>query len=418
MPVNWHSLYAERVERMRGSDIREILKVTAQPDIISLAGGLPAPELFPVDEYRRAFEWVLETQGAQALQYGPTEGYLPLREMLAERLSTRFNIRCGAADILITNGSQQALDLIAKLFLNPGDRVALENPSYLGAIQAFSQYQPEYTVIPMDEDGMRVDALERILADDCSGRAPRTIKFIYALPNFQNPTGRTLSLERRKRLVELSNRFGVPIVEDDPYGELRYEGEHLPSLKSFDTQGGVIYLGTFSKILAPGFRLGWVVAHPEALEHLVHAKQPADLHTSTASQMATYQVAKDGFVDRHVERIRAFYKERRDVMLRAIEEHFPEEATYTRPQGGLFVWAELPRQVNTRELLLAAVKEQVAFVPGQGFHPDGSGEHTLRLNFSNVPPDALREGVRRLGRAIQDHLARQGAGSTEPTVAV
>jgi 2-aminoadipate transaminase len=403
MPINWQQLYADRAERMRVSDIREILKVTAQRDVISLAGGLPAPELFPVDEYRRAFEWVLETDGARALQYGPSEGYGPLREFLADRLG-RFGIRCAASDLLITSGSQQALDLLGKIFLDPGDQVVLENPSYLGGIQAFNQYQPGYSVVPMDDDGMRLDVLEQILADDCSARSQRRVKFIYALPNFQNPTGRTMSLERRRKLVDLSNRFGVPIVEDDPYGELRYEGEHLPSLKSFDTEGNIIYLGTFSKILAPGFRLGWVVACHEVLEQLLHAKQPADLHTATAPQMATYYVAKDGFVDRHVEHIKRFYKDRRDVMLRAMQEHFPEDARYTRPQGGLFVWAELPACIDTRELLLDAVREKVAFVPGQGFHPDGSGTNTMRLNFSNVPPETLQEGVQRLGRAIQRRL--------------
>lgn len=409
MPVNWQQLYADRTENMSGSDIRELLRYIGQPGMISLAGGLPAPELFPVDEFRRAFEWVLETDGATALQYGPTEGYRPLKEFLAERLGRVIGIRCTADDILITNGSQQALDLIAKIFLNPGDHVALENPSYLGAIQAFNQYQPRYTVVPMDDDGMQVDVLEQVLADDCSGRAPRKIKFIYALPNFQNPTGRTMSLERRKRLVELSNRFGVPIVEDDPYGELRYEGEHLPSLKSLDAEGNVIYLGTFSKILAPGFRLGWVVAAPDALEQIIRAKQPADLHTASASQMATYQVAKDGFVDTHVERMKGFYKERRDVMLRSMQEHFPSEARYTRPEGGLFVWAELPAHLDTREVLAEAIHEKVAFVPGQGFHPDRSGQNTMRLNFSNVPPDTIREGIRRLGAAIERLVERQEA---------
>src|SRR5216683_2691037 len=401
MPVAWQRLYADRAEGMRASDIREILKVTAQPEVISLAGGLPAPEMFPVDEFRRAFEWILETEGAQALQYGPSEGYRPLRTLLAERLS-RFGMRCGPDHILITNGSQQALDLIAKMLLDPGDAVLVEKPTYLGALQAFNQYQATYALVPMDEDGMLVDEVERVL----SRRDGHRIKFIYALPNFQNPTGRSMSLPRRHRLLELANTFGVPIVEDDPYGELRYEGEPLPTLKSLDTNGSVIYLGTFSKILAPGLRLGWTVASPEAMEVLLHGKQPSDLHTGMAQQMATYTVAKGGFVDQHVERIKAFYRERRDVMLRSIQEHFPADAHYTRPAGGLFVWAELPRDIDTRALLLDAVKQKVAFVPGQGFHADGSGTNTMRLNFSNVPPDQLQEGIRRLGHAIQRRLDR------------
>ena len=392
---------------MRASDIREILKVTALPEVISLAGGLPAPELFPIDEYRRAFEWVLESDGALALQYGPSEGYRPLRDFLAERLS-RAGILCSCDDLLITNGSQQALDLIAKMTLDPGDAVLLEKPTYLGALQAFNQYQPRYAVAGMDEDGMRVDEVEQLLSSN------RRIKFIYAIPNFQNPTGRTLSLERRRRLVELASHYGVPIVEDDPYGELRYEGEPVPTLKSLDTTGCVIYLGTFSKILSPGLRLGWVVAAPEAMEVLLHGKQPSDLHTGMAQQMATYEVIKNGYLEGHVEEIKAFYKERRDVMLRALEEHFPGDAHFTRPAGGLFVWAELPRHVDTRELLIEAVQERVAFVPGQGFHPDNSGTNTMRLNFSNVPPEQLREGVRRLGNAVQRRLS----GASEPRVAI
>jgi 2-aminoadipate transaminase len=386
---------------MRASDIREILKVTAQPEVISLAGGLPAPELFPIDEYRRAFEWVLESDGALALQYGPSEGYRPLRDFLAERL-TRFGTRCSSDELLITNGSQQALDLMAKITLDPGDAVLVEKPTYLGALQAFNQYQARYAVVGMDEDGMCVDEVEQLLSTNAT--QSRRIKLIYAIPNFQNPTGRTMTLERRQRLVELADHFGVPIVEDDPYGELRYEGEPVPSLKSLDRGGCVIYLGTFSKILAPGLRLGWVVAAPEIMEVLLHGKQPSDLHTGMAQQMATFEVIKDGYLVRHVEEIKDFYRERRDVMLHALEEHFPVDAHFTRPGGGLFVWAELPRHVNTRELLLDAVQERVAFVPGQGFHPDNSGTNTMRLNFSNVPPDQLREGVRRLGKAIQRRL--------------
>ncbi len=407
MPVSWPHLYADRTAGMRASDIREILKVTVQPDIISLAGGLPAPELFPIDEYRRAFEWVLEADGAQALQYGPSEGYRPLRALLAERLS-RFGMNCTHDDLLVTNGSQQALDLMGKIFLNPGDAVLVETPTYLGALQAFNQYQATYAIVPMDDDGMRVDEVERVLSRRSAGPP---IKFIYALPNFQNPTGRSMSLARRQRLVQLASHFGVPIVEDDPYGELRYEGHALPTLKSLDSDGSVIYLGTFSKILAPGFRLGWILASPEVMEILLHGKQPSDLHTGMAQQMATYQVARDGFVDQHVERIKAFYRERRDVMLRSIQAHFPADARYTRPAGGLFVWAELPHDIDTRVLLLDAVKDKVAFVPGQGFHADGSGTNTMRLNFSNVPPDQLQEGIRRLGRAIQRRLDRTTSAS-------
>ena len=402
MPVNWESLFADRTERMHASDIREILKVTAMPDVISLAGGLPAPEVFPVEEFGRAFEKVLAEQGRVALQYSASEGYRPLRELLAERLG-RFGTRCTADNILITNGSQQALDLIGKVFLNPGDKVLVEKPSYLGAIQAFDSYQAEYAIVPMDEDGMITRDLDEILA-----REP--IKLIYALPNFQNPSGRTMSLERRTQLMEAARRHNVPIVEDDPYGELRYEGHDLPSLKSLDFDDLVIGLGTFSKILAPGLRLAWMVL-PDALYDMVLlAKQPADLHTSTIAQMATYEVCKDGFVDRHVEKIKSIYHERRDVMLDALEAYFPPSARWTKAEGGLFVWAELPEDIDTRELLIEAVAQKVAFVPGQSFYADRSGQNTMRLNFSNVTPDRLKLGIERLGGAIERRLAATPAG--------
>jgi 2-aminoadipate transaminase len=400
MSVSWSKMFADRTSRMKASDIRELLKLTARPEVISLAGGLPAPELFPIDEYRRAFEWVLETNGSAALQYGPSEGFRPLRELLAERM-TRLGIPASADEVLITNGSQQGLDLVGKIFLNPGDAVCMENPSYMGAIQAFDSYQAEYVIVPMDDDGMHSEELDAILR-----RHP--VKFIYALPNFQNPSGRTMSTARREILVETARRHGVPIVEDDPYGELRFEGEQRPSLRSMWPEG-VVYLGTFSKILAPGFRLGWLVAPPELYDEIVFGKQPSDLHTSTGTQMATYEVCRSEggqFLDQHIEKIRDVYRERRDVMIRALEEHFPEGCRWTRAQGGLFVWAEVPPSIDTRELLAEALEENVAFVPGQSFHPDRGGHNTMRLNFSNVTPDRIEEGIARLGRAITRRLAR------------
>jgi 2-aminoadipate transaminase len=397
MAVAWERLFADRTERMKASDIREILKVTAMPDVISLAGGLPAPEVFPIEEFRRAFDKVLAENGAVALQYSASEGYSPLRSVLAERLN-RAGTTCGAEDILITNGSQQALDLVGKVFLNPGDRVLIEKPSYLGAIQAFDQYECQYVLVPQDENGMVTDGLDDLLA-----REP--VKFIYALPNFQNPSGRTMSLERRQGLLAAAARHGVPILEDDPYGELRFEGRDIPSLKALDTNDLVIGLGTFSKILAPGLRLAWMVIPPGLYEMILYAKQPADLHTSTVAQMATYEVARDGFIDRHLHTIKALYRERRDVMLDALEAHFPLNAKWTKAEGGLFVWAELPPEVDTRDLLRDALREKVAFVPGQAFHADGSGKNTMRLNFSNVPPDRLRAGIERLGRAIERRLS-------------
>jgi 2-aminoadipate transaminase len=397
MALTWSNILAERTSRMKASDIRELLKLTARPEIISLAGGLPAPELFPIDAYRRAFEWVLETNGAAALQYGPSEGYAPLREFLAQRM-TSMGIPAQAHNVLVTNGSQQGLDLVSKVFLDPGDAVCLENPSYMGAIQAFDSYQADYVIVPMDDEGMRSQELDGILQQ-------RRAKFIYALPNFQNPSGRTMSAKRREILVETAKKHGVPIVEDDPYGELRFEGTAPPSLRSL-WPDGVIYLGTFSKILAPGFRLGWMAIPEELFDEMVFGKQPSDLHTSTATQMATYEVCRqEGFLDAHIETIRETYRHRRGVMLRAIEEHFPAGCTWTKPEGGLFVWAEAPHSIDTRELMADALQENVAFVPGQSFHADRSGRNTMRLNFSNVPPDRIEEGIARLGRAIKRRLA-------------
>jgi 2-aminoadipate transaminase len=396
MPIDWQYLFADRTERMQASDIREILKVTAMPEVISLAGGLPAPEVFPVTEFRVSFDRVLADQGAIALQYSSSEGYRPLREYLAERLQ-RFGARCSAHNILITSGSQQALDLVGKIFLNPGDKVLLEKPSYLGAIQAFESYQASYVLVPMDEDGMITAGIDEVLSR-------QRVKFIYALPNFQNPSGRTMSLERRQQLIEVANHHRVPIVEDDPYGELRYEGQHLPSLKSMDSDELVISLGTFSKILAPGLRLAWIVLPPELFDMFVLAKQPTDLHTSTIVQMVAWDVCRDGFVERHLSTIKAVYHERRDAILDALEAHFPLRARWTKPEGGLFVWAELPAEIDTRELLVEAVREKVAFVPGQSFFADGSGQNTMRLNFSNVTPERLKLGVERLGRALERRL--------------
>ncbi|MCA9829471.1 MAG: PLP-dependent aminotransferase family protein [Dehalococcoidia bacterium] len=381
---------------MHASDIREILKVTSRPEVISLAGGLPAPELFPVDRIRRAFESVLARDGQVALQYGPSEGYQPLRELVAARL-TSLGVPAASTNVLVINGSQQGLDLVAKLFLDPGDAVLCENPTYLGAIQAFDSYEARYVIAPMDDDGMQTGVLDALLAD-------RAVKFIYALPNFQNPSGRTLSAARRRALVETARRHGVPIVEDDAYGELRFEGEPLPSLRSLWPEG-VIYLGTFSKILAPGFRLAWAVIPDALYDRFVLAKQPADLHTAMVTQMAAHEVASDSdAMAEHIDRLRDVYRSRRDTMLRALGEWFPPGCRWTHPQGGLFIWADLPAAINTRELLAEAIENHVAFVPGQAFHADGSGSNTMRLNFSNVTPDRIEEGVMRLGKAIATRL--------------
>src|SRR5437868_1294960 len=369
MSTAWTSRYALRTKGIKSSAIRELLKITQRPAIISLAGGLPAPEVFPIRRFEEACQKVLSTKGPIALQYGATEGYEPLREMIAENMA-RYGIRAKVENVLITSGSQQALDLIGKLLINPGDRVLVEAPTYLGALQAFDVYGAEYISVPNDEDGVRTELLDKHLRT-----GP---KFMYVLPNFQNPGGTTLSEGRRHELVLVADKYGIPIVEDDPYGQLRYEGEHLPPLVVLDREnlrrddgysiGNVIYLSTFSKTLAPGIRLGWIVAPPEVISKLVQLKQGADLHSSTFVQMVAYEVARDNFLDEHIKLIRRVYCERRDVMLEALTQHFPAEVTWTHPQGGLFLWVTLPEGADAQKLFEAAVRENVAFVPGDCFY--------------------------------------------------
>jgi 2-aminoadipate transaminase len=396
MKTPWEYRYAQRTQRMGSSAIRELLKYTELPDLISFAGGLPAPDVFPVDELNAACNRVLREQGAQALQYSATEGYLPLREMIS-RHSARYGIKITPENVLITSGSQQALDLLGKILIDPGDRILVESPTYLAAIQAWKAYGAEFITVPMDENGMNTDHLEEALRV-----GP---KFIYVLPNFQNPTGETLSYERRRRLIELADQYGVPIVEDDPYGQLRYEGEHLPSIVVLDSQsrddghpcyrGNVIYLSTFSKTLAPGLRLGWVVAPPEVIGKLVQAKQGADLHTATFNQMVAYEVSHGGFLDRHIQLIRKVYGERRELMLAAMDRYFPPEVEWTHPQGGLFLWGTLPDYMDAADVLKTCIKRKVAFVPGEPFHPTGGGKNTMRINFSNATPENIQAGIQR-----------------------
>ena len=407
MSTVWTSRYAQRTKNLKSSAIRELLKITQRPDVISFAGGLPAPEVFPTERFREACVKVLNTQGRQALQYGATEGYEPLREMIASH-TARYGVKAKPENVLITSGSQQALDLIAKLLINPGDRILVEAPTYLGALQAFSVFGAEYICVPSDNDGLRTERLEESLR-----LGP---KFMYVLPNFQNPGGTTLAEGRRHELVLLAERYGIPIIEDDPYGQLRYEGDHLTPLITLDRQnisgddgystGNVLYLSTFSKTLSPGLRLGWIVAPPEVIVKLVQIKQGADLHTSTFTQMVAYEVARDNFLDEHIKLIRKVYGERRDVMLEALEEYFPPEVSWTRPQGGLFLWVTLPEGMDADRLFEAALKENVAFVAGDSFYAANGyadeGRRHFRLNFSNAQPEQIREGIRRLSVAIRN----------------
>lgn len=404
MQTPWDFRYAQRTQRMKASAIRELLKLTEQPDVISFAGGLPAPDVFPVEEFKRACNYVLDHQGAQALQYGTTDGYVPLREMIA-RHTNRLGIGVSVENILITSGSQQALDLIGKIFINHGDRILVENPTYLGAIQAWNAYGAEYIPVALDDDGMDTRVLEEALR-----KGP---KFIYVLPNFQNPTGVTLCMERRRQLIKLADQYGVPIIEDDPYGQLRYEGDNLPPVELLDSQmrdktnaytGNVIYLSTFSKILAPGIRLAWVIAPVEVINKLILAKQGSDLHTSTFNQIVAHEVGQHGYLDRHVKLIQDTYRERRNVMIESLEEHMPNGVTWTNPQGGLFLWVTVPETLNTIEIFKYAVAQKVAYVPGENFYACGGGSNTMRLNFSSTQPDLINEGIARLGKLLKSKL--------------
>jgi 2-aminoadipate transaminase len=405
MTTQWTFRYAHRIQAIRSSAIRELLKLTQNSEMISFAGGMPAPELFPVDEFKVACERVLSKHGEAALQYSTTEGYAPLREMISG-IMAREGVTVKAENILITASSQQALDLVAKLLINRGEHVLVESPTYLGAMQAFNVFGPEYMPVPTDEDGLRPETLESVL--------PAGPKFMYILPNFHNPAGITLSLSRRRRIVELADQWGVPIVEDDPYGQLRYEGQHLPPLITLDAQnlktvddyrqGNIIYLSTLSKTLAPGLRLGWIAAPPDVIAKLGQLKQGADLHTSTFTQMVAYEVARDGFLEQHVEKIRKVYGERRNIMLDALAEYLPTEVSWTHPAGGLFLWARLPEGMDSRKLFEIAVKQNVAFVPGASFfaEPDKDSNRFLRLNFSYMQPDLIVEGIRRIGVAVKE----------------
>lgn len=388
---------------LKPSAIREILKVTEAPDIISFAGGLPAPELFPLQAIQQAAAETLAEEGPAALQYGVTEGYAPLRQWVCAHLAATVNLRVLPEKVLITHGSQQGLDLVAKVLLDPGDIVLVENPAYLGALQAFQAYEAQVIGLSSDGEGIRADELARVLRT--SARRP---KLLYLIPNFQNPTGTSTSAARRTEIVRIAAQFGVPILEDDPYGRLRYSGQELPALASSPDARGCLYLGTSSKIVAPGLRVAWLVAPDRAMaERLVTAKQAADLHTSSFTQRTVWRYLKDHYrLESHVRTLTQAYGRRRDVMLSALERHLPADCTWTRPDGGLFLWVRLPAALDTIELLARAAEQKVAFVPGAPFWVGGSVRNTLRLNFSNATEERIEEGIRRLGAVVKDALLR------------
>ncbi|MYN25787.1 aminotransferase-like domain-containing protein [Duganella levis] len=390
-PIQWQ--FAERAEQLQASFIREILKITQQPEIISFAGGLPSPLTFPVEEMKVAYDKVLTNNGKVALQYGPTDGYTPLRQWIAESLSTG-GAKILPEQVLMTSGSQQALDLLGKVLIDEGSRVLVETPSYLGALQAFSVYLPEFKSVDTDDHGLVPSSIAAVAEG---------ARLLYSLPNFQNPTGRSLSFERRQELVETCARLGLPLIEDDPYGSLSYKGEPLPKMVAMNPDG-VIYMGSFSKVLTPGIRLGYVVAPLPLARRLELAKQAADLHTSQLTQMVVHEVIKDGFLDQHIPKIRALYGDQCQVMLDAMAQHFPAGVEWTKPEGGMFIWVTLPKHIDAMKLLDEAIAQKVAFVPGSPFYANEPATNTLRLSFVTVPPERIRHGIEILGKLIAAKL--------------
>lgn len=389
--------YSDRMSTIKASEIREILKLTLREDIISFAGGLPAPELFPVNEMKIVADKVLTEIGQEAMQYSTTEGYNPLRKHIVERMK-KAEVNTSFENILITSGSQQGLDFSGKIFLNPSDIVICESPSYLGAINAFNSYQCQFREVETDNNGMIIEDLEKQINEN------ENIKFIYVIPDFQNPSGKTWSLERRQKLIDVANKHDIVIIEDNPYGELRYEGKHLPSIKSLDTEDRVVYLGTFSKTFAPGLRIGWVCASDEILNKYIMIKQSSDLQTNSMTQRELSRFLDEYSLDAHIDKIVAVYRKRRDLMAETMKNEFPETVKYIVPEGGLFIWVEVPEYIDTKKLMVKAIEKKIAFVPGRSFYPNSNTVNTMRLNFSNMNEKNIVEGITRLGRLLKQEI--------------
>ncbi len=402
--MSWDNRFATRTDNMQRSAVREILKLTAKPDVISFAGGLPAPEYFPVERIQQASDTVLQERGREVLQYSTSEGMPELRAWIAKRMSKDSQMAIHPDNILILNGSQQALDLVGRVLLNEGDRVIVENPTYVGMLSAWKPNGPHFDAVPTDDDGLIVDELPAVIKQ-------RVHKLLYSIPSFQNPQGTTLSLARRQRLAELLIEHDLPMYEDDPYGELVFEGEKFPSVLEMEIQKrgaksldecNVMYAGTFSKTLAPGLRVGWIAAAYPVIDKMVQAKQATDLHTSTLSQFIAYEIVRDDvFLDEHVALLRGVYRERRDLMLQTMTEHFPEGIHWTVPRGGLFTMVTLPEGYDAADVLREAVQHNVAFVPCNEFFIGETGRNAFRLNYSNARPERIVEGIRRLGAVLK-----------------
>ncbi len=394
-------LFARRTQVMRSSAMRDLMEITARPEVISLAGGLPDTSTFPRDSFAAQMTRIAQQSAAKALQYGPTEGFAETKDVIREVMAAE-GMSPEPEDVIVTTGGQQAIDLICKALIDPGDVIVAEGPTYPGAVPVFCSYEAETRQVEMDADGMRIDLLEELLAElDREGRRP---KFIYSVPTFQNPGGVTMALARRRRLVEIAREREILVVEDNPYGLLRYEGSALPPLYRLDGGDYVLYVGTLSKILSPGIRVGWACAPPPVMRKIVLGKQAADLCTSTLSQYFVREYFAEGRWLDYVGKLARIYRSRRDAMLDALARHFPAQATWSEPEGGLFVWATLPDYIDTTDLLAKALRENVAFVPGQAAFVEPRGTHSMRLNFSAQNEDEIREGIRRIGAVIAEQV--------------
>ena len=399
--TNIDRLYSDRAGKMRKSEIRELLKVAQDPEVISFAGGLPSPRSFPLQDLQGVVKSVLEHHGKVALQYGTTQGLTELREAIAER-ACKDGMDTTAENVMITSGSQQALDTIGKIFLNPGDVALVGLPTYLGGINAYRSYEGNLVGVPLDKDGMIIDVLEEKIME--LQKEDITPKFIYVVPTFQNPAGVIMPEARRKKLVDLANEYDLVIVEDDPYGKLRFDVDHIKPIKSFDDEGRVIYMSTFSKILSPGFRLAWTIASDELSRKMIICKQALDLCTNTFTQFIVNDFMRSGSLDLHIMKVCEMYKPKRDIMMKAMENYFPDGYVCNKPKGGMFAWATLPEGIDTEIMFLDALKEKVAYVHGKAFSVDGSGGRSMRLNFSYANSEKIEEGMKRLGAVIDKKL--------------
>jgi 2-aminoadipate transaminase len=402
MPSKFSHLYSKNAKEMKASEIRELLKLTERKEVISFAGGLPSPEAFPVDKVREICNYLLDEKGPNILQYGTTEGVTELRKAIADRMVGK-GMNINYHNVLITAGSQQALDLIGKTFLDPDDTVIVGAPTYMGGTNAFRSYGALLESVPVDEEGMDPEALEdKIKQLQMHGRNP---ELLYLVPAFQNPSGVTMTMERRKRVLEIAREYDMVVIEDAPYSELRYSGQAIKPMKTMDEDGRVIYLGTFSKVLAPGFRVAWCIADKDLLNKLIIVKQAADLCTNTFGQHIAAEYLTRGYLDQHLEKIKSLYKHKRDRMLAAMDRHFPAEAKWTKPEGGMFIWVTLPENIDTKEMFTRALENNVAYVHGASFFADRSGRNTMRLNFTYATDAEIDEGIKRLAETVRNEIA-------------